>query len=278
MTKKGTFKRKNLQNKSRGGNGFFRFFHYSFWTYTIGAILFFGILCGAFYYFFIDSNSFRWRSIFHTTTYPEGYNVRGIDVSHYQEEIDWLRLRNASMNNDPISFVIVKATEGVSLFDQYFNENFYQAKANGLIRGAYHFYIPTANPREQAKFYLRQVHLEQGDLPPIIDVEEIKGKTASELRNDVKIWLDIVENQYGAKPILYTSYKFFLDYFNTQEFQEYPLWIAHYYVPKLRYKGKWVLWQHTDCGKIDGIKGKVDCNIFNGSLRELHDFTLGAEE
>lgn len=251
-----------------------RFFRYSFWGYLFGALCFLFLLGGAFYYFFIDSNSFRWRSVLHVATYPEGYSVRGIDISHYQEDIDWLRLRNASMNNDPVSFVIVKATEGTTLFDTYFNDNFYQARENDIVRGAYHFYIPSASPQQQAKFYLRQVHLEPGDLPPILDIEEAGKKSAAELRKDVKTWLDIVEKHYGVKPILYTSYKFFLDYFGTPEFQDYPLWIAHYYVPKLRYNGKWVFWQHTDCGKVDGIKGDVDCNIFNGSLKQLHELTI----
>ena len=84
----------------------------------------------------------------------------------------------------------------------------------------------------------------------------------------------VVEKKYGVKPILYTSYKFKKDYLNEPVFNEYPYWIAHYYINKLEYKGKWVMWQHTDCGKVDGIKGFVDCNIFNGTIQDLDAFTI----
>ena len=71
------------------------------------------------------------------------------------------------------------------------------------------------------------------------------------------------------KPILYTGYKFKVDYLNTPEFADYPFWIAHYYVKELQYQGDWTFWQYTDCGKVKGIKGHVDCNIFNGSMSDL---------
>jgi lysozyme len=98
--------------------------------------------------------------------------------------------------------------------------------------------------------------------------------TPAQLRRDVKIWLDTVEKEYQVKPIIYTGYKFKIDYLNTPEFDAYPYWIAHYYVDKLEYKGKWAFWQHTDCGRISGIKGFVDCNIFNGTVEELIQLTL----
>ena len=60
---------------------------------------------------------------------------------HYQENIDWERLRNASLNSSPVSFVFIKATEGTTLLDDNFNLNFYEAKQNDFIRGAYHFFF-----------------------------------------------------------------------------------------------------------------------------------------
>ena len=80
------------------------------------------------------------------------------------------------------------------------------------------------------------------------------------------------------KPIIYTGYKFKLHYLNTPAFDEYPYWIAHYYVEKLEYRGKWNFWQHTDCGKVTGIKGNVDCNIFNGSFEDLMKLTIPEQE
>ena len=211
-------------------------------------------------------------------TYPEGFNVRGIDISHYQTNIKWEKLRNASINNDPVRFVIIKATEGQDLFDDDFNDNFYQAKENDFIRGAYHFFVPGVDATKQANFYLHQVHLVPGDLPPVLDIEKDGKLPKKQLQRDVKKWLDIVEAKYGVKPILYTSYKFKKDYLDDPVFNEYPYWIAHYYINKLVYKGDWIIWQHTDCGKVDGIKGFVDCNIFNGTVKDLEAFTLQDRE
>ena len=177
-----------------------------------------------------------------------------------------------------ISYCSFVHKEGVKLMDDNFNENFYLSRQNDLIRGAYHFFVPGADARRQAEFYLHQVHLEPGDLIPVLDVEKTGNLTPQQLRRDVKTWLDIVERKYGVKPMLYTSYKFKLDYLGTPEFDAYPYWIAHYYVEELEYKGKWAFWQHTDCGKVSGIQGFVDCNIFNGTLADLMQFTLPEPE
>ena len=73
---------------------------------------------------------------------------------------------------------------------------------------------------------------------------------------------------------LYTSYKFKERYLSDSIFNTYPYWIAHYYVDSVRYKGTWHFWQHTDVGKVPGIKGSVDLNVFNGTLEELMRLTL----
>ena len=244
----------------------------------VGIIIVAVAYIGLFYYFFVSPYSFRWKAIYGEPEYPEGYNVRGIDISHYQNNIKWEKLRNASLNNDPVRFIIIKATEGKDLYDDDFNDNFFQAQQNDFIRGAYHFFVPGVDAEAQAKFYLHQVHLVPGDLPPVLDIEKTGKLTKAQLQKDVKKWLDIVEKKYGVKPILYTSYKFKKDYLDSPVFNEYPYWIAHYYINKLEYKGNWVMWQHTDCGKVDGIKGFVDCNIFNGTVKDLEAFTLKEKE
>ena len=254
---------------------FLRFFRrFPAWLLWLGGILITAAYVGFFYYFFVGPFSFRWRAIYGTPEYPEGYEVRGIDISHYQERVNWEKLRNASIGDAPVSFVFIKATEGEKLFDDNFNRNFANAKRNDLIRGAYHFFVPGVDPRKQAEFFLRIVQLEPGDLPPVLDIEKKGDLTPEKLRRDVKTWLDLVEKEYDVKPILYTGYKFKIDYLNTPEFDAYPYWIAHYYINELKYKGKWTFWQHTDCGKVSGIKGFVDCNIFNGSFEELQELTL----
>lgn len=244
------------------------------WTIWLGAVLIGVGYIFFYYYFFVGPYSPRWKAIYGDTVYPEGYDVHGIDVSHYQDNIDWELLRNASLGSSPVHFVFIKATEGVTIMDENFNLNFYEAKQNDFIRGAYHFFSPDVDPVKQARFFLKQVHLEPGDLPPVLDVEKVGELSDVQLKKAVKTWLDIVEKKYQVKPIIYTGYKFKMRYLNDSIFNEYPYWIAHYYVKKLGYKGKWRFWQHTDCGKVQGIKGNVDCNIFNGSLEELIQLTI----
>ena len=67
-------------------------------------------------------------------------------------------------------------------------------------------------------------------------------------------------------------------FFNDSIFDQYPYWIAHYYVDSLEYQGPWKFWQHTDVGRLPGIKGNVDFNIYNGSYYDLRQMTIGSQE
>ena len=125
----------------------------------------------------------------------------------------------------------------------------------------------------QADFFIRSVDLQPGDLPPVLDIE-VKGEDEDKLRRDLSVWLRRVEQYYKVKPILYTSYKFKTRYLNDSLFNTYPYWIAHYYVDSVEYKGQWRFWQHTDVGKLPGIRENVDLNVFNGSLEELRRLTI----
>ena len=248
-----------------------------FWAILAGV----GVIVGYFFllnYFFVEPFSFRWKAIYGDPDYPDGYEIRGIDISHYQERINWSQLRNARIDGHPLSFIFIKATEGVSLIDENFNENFYQARQNNITRGAYHFFVPDADARKQAQFFLKQVHLEAGDLPPVLDVEKAGRMDKEQLQRAVKTWLQEVEKHYGVKPIIYTGYKFKLQYLNDSFFNDYPYWIAHYYVGELEYKGPWAFWQYTDVGHIEGIEGYVDCNIFSGDLEQLYNLAIQPEE
>ena len=128
----------------------------------------------------------------------------------------------------------------------------------------------------QAQYFIRQVHLENGDLPPVLDIETVGNLKPIQIKKEVLDWLNVVEAHYGVKPIIYTNYKFKLDYLNDDIFAPYPYWIAHYYVNKVKYEGAWRFWQHTDLGRIKGIKENVDLNIYNGSMYDLMKFTIGS--
>ena len=171
------------------------------------------------------------------------------------------------------------STDGAGQLDENFNDNFYQAREYGFIRGAYHFWSNRSSARSQAYYFLKQVHLEDGDLPPVLDIEhKPKGRSVEDFQRNVLTWLHIVEDKYHAKPIIYTYYKFKESYLSAPVFDDYPYWIAHYYVDKVEYKGKWKFWQHTDAGRLPGIKGYVDFNIYNGSYYDLRKLTIGSHE
>ncbi len=232
------------------------------------------LLCYIVYVYFVTPYSLKWQAMYGKEAYPEGFSIHGIDVSHHQGQIDWDKAARSNIAGEPVSFVFIKATEGTRHLDENFNNNFYQAREHGLLRGAYHYFKPSLPPKAQAEYFLRQVHLEEGDLPPVLDIEEAGKLTEAQLRKAALTWLQTVEERYGTPPIIYTGYKFRQKYLDTPDFQKYPYWIAHYYSPTLRYKGKWHFWQHTDKGRIDGIKEDVDLNIYNGSMHNLRRLAI----
>lgn len=240
---------------------------------TIGAIA----LLSFFYYFYIRPYSFRWKPCYGFKGYgvclPVGFQIHGIDVSHHQGAIDWNAVKATQSDDYPIRFVFMKATEGGDHKDRRFDENFRRAAEVGLIRGAYHFYNPNTDPIRQADYFISQVELQSGDLAPVLDIER-KPKDKALLQADLLKFLHRLEQHYGIKPIIYTSYKYKTRYLDAPEFDSYPLWIAHYYVDALSYEGPWILWQHTDYGTVPGIEENVDLNVFNGTLKELNKLTL----
>ncbi|MBQ9231718.1 MAG: glycoside hydrolase family 25 protein [Prevotella sp.] len=250
------------------------------WAWWLGGGLIVALYIFFFYYIFVGPFGFRWRALYGDASYPEGYEIHGIDISHHQGRIDWGELKdNGMIDKYPVRFIYVKATEGASIIDENFRDNFYQAREYGFTRGAYHFYSVHSPAKKQAEFFIKNVKLENGDLPPVLDVEhKPKNQTDEEFKNSVLEWLDIVEKHYHVKPVIYTYYKFKTKYLSDSVFDSYPYWIAHYYVEQVTYDGPWKFWQHTDNGRLAGIKGTVDFNIYNGSFYELRKLTIGARE
>lgn len=195
---------------------------------------------------------------------PSNYSIHGIDVSKYQNVIDWESVRNMEVGNVKIGFTFIKATEGNGNKDALFNRNWRKTKEAGITRGAYHFFITTKNGKQQAENFIDKVSLEAGDLPPVLDVEQTYGVSNEKIRLRVKEFLETVENHYGVRPIIYTNVDFYKQVLK-DEFDEYPLWVAHY-LQKERpqiYR-PWHFWQHSETGRVNGIYSKVDFNVYNG--------------
>lgn len=225
-------------------------------------------------FFFVAPYDRLWQAIYNNIGIPDGYSIRGVDVSHHQGAINWEKLSRAIIKDEPVSFVFIKATEGVSVSDDDFKHNFEQAKKYGILRGAYHFFSPTVPAAKQADHFIKTAQLQPGDLAPVLDIEEVGNLSDEAVRTEALIWLKAVEKKYGVKPILYTYLKMKEEYFSTPEFDDYHFWLAHYYLPEIRYKGKWKFWQHTDRGRLPGIKGSVDLNVYNGSMYNLREHTI----
>ncbi|HSK81019.1 MAG TPA: GH25 family lysozyme [Thermoanaerobaculia bacterium] len=208
-------------------------------------------------------------------TNPElDQKVWGLDVSHYQETVQW-----AQVAQKGYKFAFIKATEGCAWTDPKFHTNWNGAKAASLMRGAYHYYEPGRDPQQQAEHFLSTVWpeggqplLATGDLPPVLDVETTGGRSAEEVVREIHRWLSLVQQRTLRVPILYTNRDFW-DGLGTSQFGGYPLWVAEYGVaaPSPLPAGwrQWSFWQFSQTGRIGGIRGEVDLDLFRGSLQDL---------
>ena len=200
--------------------------------------------------------------------------VRGIDVSVYQGSIDWTKVAAAG-----VKFAIMRASYGITP-DDTFATNWVGAKAAKVVRGAYHYFIPTDDVQASAELFIKQVgQLAPGDLAPALDLED-PAAWASIAKSDrvglVLKWLQIVQQALGVTPMIYCSLNFIGEVFDdASALSAYPLWIAYYEpvqdnnppIPSI-FK-VWKIWQWSDKTKVDGIVGDVDGDWFNGTLRAM---------
>lgn len=199
-------------------------------------------------------------------------NAQGIDVSHWQGAVDWAKVKAAGK-----SFAVLKATEGTLYIDDTLGANFAGCKANGIAVGLYHF--SRANTIEEAiaeaNLFISVVDgfggIEALDIPPILDIESAGDKTRVQVTAICHKWLEIVEQKYRVKPMIY-SYPAFIDAFLDGSLSSYPLWLASYGVEMPPDRCGWSEWtfiQYTDGGAVNGVSGAVDCNEFKGTEAEL---------
>ena len=208
--------------------------------------------------------------------------VPGLDVSYWQAEIDWKRVRATG-----VRFAFIKATEGVAYTDSTFVANWEGAGANGLLRGAYCFFHPNQDPRQQAARFLRTIRDRDSDpeLPCSIDLEVTDAIPNKKIISGAKIWLDEVAQGLGRRPMIYSGVSFLETHFSEggqppDWSQDYPLWLGWFprkYVPgmsPLMPKGwiKWIFWQYSGKGRLGGIDAPVDLDVFNGTMEQLSAF------
>jgi lysozyme len=188
----------------------------------------------------------------------ERYPIRGIDVSHHQGPIDWPKVAA-----DDIAFVYLKATEGGDHRDRRFAEHWPAARAAGLVTGAYHFFTFCRPGAEQARNFLAVVPIERDALPPAVDLE-FGGNCGrvldgAEMRRELDAFLVPVEHAYGTPALLYVTPEFLAAY--ARHLPPRSLWrrsILH--LPDG--SAPWRVWQYHNRGRVDGILGPVDVNVF----------------
>ncbi|MDO5573534.1 MAG: DUF6070 family protein [bacterium] len=202
--------------------------------------------------------------------------VKGIDVSHYQGEIDWKQIKNQN-----ITFAFIKATEGSGYVDETFLYNWEQAKQAGITTGAYHFFSFDSPAEDQARLFIQTVGDLNGRLIPVIDIEyygdyETNPPAVDTVTSQLQKLLILLEQEYHAKPAIYTTYQVYNRYLK-DHYKDYPLWIRNVYYPPKNLGRQWIFWQYSDTGRLFGMHGTEECvdlNVFHGNQTELENYKL----
>jgi len=194
--------------------------------------------------------------------------VQGIDVSNWQGDIDWDKVRAAGTE-----FAFIKATEGGDYLDPKFAQNWQAAKRAGSPRGAYHMVYCCRAAHEQALWFILNVPNDPDALPPVLDLEWNaeshncpKRVPVSLALEKIKIMLEVMEAHTGKRPIIYTDVTFHREVLEGQ-LPGYNFWLRSVAAePQEIYRDRpWLFWQFTTTGYVPGIEKPVDRNVFNGT-------------
>jgi GH25 family lysozyme M1 (1,4-beta-N-acetylmuramidase) len=198
-------------------------------------------------------------------------HLKGIDVSHYQGNVDWAAVRSAG-----ITFAIAKATEGTTYTDAFINQNIAGMKRNGIIPGAYHFARPGSDPTVQADHFLSVVRNANGGtfsglLQLVLDLEVTDSRTPAQVWAWTQTFVARVKAVTGRPCIIYTGYYFWRDRVGDPNNNlNCPLWLAAYVsesqtaalIPRAWAGLGWAFWQYTSSGQVTGVSGNVDRDYF----------------
>jgi lysozyme len=197
------------------------------------------------------------------------FEIWGIDLSKHQRSVNWDKL----IDNNQISFVFLKATEGTLIVDPTYNIRKQELNKRNILCGAYHFFGHRTDGKEQALNFIKTAKLKKGDLTPVLDIEPHRFfKDQDWMIKQAKAFCKKIRSYYGVYPIIYCSSNFYEKYLK-KDFpeDEYVLWIADY---RGEPSVKWLIWQHTDNHRIKGISGTIDRNVFDGSQDDLKKLVL----
>ena len=200
------------------------------------------------------------------------FPVRGVDVSHYQGNVDWNQLQEQG-----IMFAYIKATEGSSYQDSAFQINWANVNLTEIRAGAYHFFSFESSGLNQARNFVNAVSVIDNMLPPVIDIEPygqhktLRNKT--DIVCEIQDWLNAVEAAFGVKPVIYTTEAFYKDCIGS-EFPDYDIWIRSVYKPPAE-SVQWTFWQYSSRVRLNGYDGEerfIDMNTFHGTTEEFEKY------
>lgn len=225
-------------------------------------VVFFSVI-----YLFAKNNKANLHSRFEIG--PIFYNVIGVDVSHYNQDIDWKKLET-----EGVKFAYIKATEGSSYIDPDFKSNWADVNKTKIRRGAYHFYTMCSSGKTQAQNFIKNVPKDDNALIPVIDAEIYNDCTKQADHNvadEIGIMSDMMEEYYGCRPIIYTTKDFINKYLINKHMRE-KYWIRSINMPPWFYDRGTVFWQYQDKGRRKGIDGNLDLDVFMGSEKEFDTY------
>ena len=220
----------------------------------------------------------RWRGLilYSHESNPEQWEVFGVDVSSYQGTVDW-----SALAEQGVDFAFIKATEGSLLQDKQFSANWVGAAEAGVRTGAYHFLSYDSPGETQADNFISMVPVTEGALPPVVDIE-FYGEyletppDKEHVQAILDALLERLEAHYGAKPILYVTYRSYYNYLAGGKYDSYPVWCSSPTVFPLL--PQWDFWQYSHSARLEGYHGAqplIDLNVFRGSKAQFEAFGLG---
>ena len=220
-----------------------------------GLILFCAVICALLYFGVLHLN------------HPElsGFNIKGVDVSSYQGDIDWDVLAGQG-----IDFAYIKATEGSSTVDRCFEANWLNASKTDLRIGAYHFFSFESSGEKQAALYCSTVESVPDMLPPVIDVEfygrfhGVNDIDVNAVKKELRSMIDILTEHYGVKPVIYVSSDTY-ESIVRDDFRDCGIWYRSVYKPVPK-DVDWTIWQYSNRHVLKGYKGTeryIDMNVFS---------------
>lgn len=194
-----------------------------------------------------------------------GRQYRGIDISEFQGEIDFEEVRRSG-----IEAVYIRVGAG-EYTDEYFAENYERAKAVGLKIGFYHYVTARSvdEGRRQARFFASLAAGREPDMRLAMDFEYFGSLSVSQINAISEAYLDELTALTRREAVIYSDLSNARNIFSRALAEKYPLWAAQYGADEPSANGKWREWvgfQYTDEGRVGGIYGNVDLNIFTEGI------------